>query len=262
MKRNLSAALAALSLLPLSWPAHAEPQPEISIVGGQFAATPYNNERDMKPLNTLAPMQLNLLAVMGSPIVTIDDKASASGLRLTDNSGKAIPGEIEVWPFFKFSADHHAVLVDLHFKQMLPAGVTQAKLMGTLHLATAEGKGTERSKPVPIATPATLSLGGIAMKLQQGKLNQWYADKYQMKLELSGGDALDRIAKVRFFDTAGKPIDASKGGRSSMGFAGNHQITQSYLLKSKPGKLVVEVDYWKGLKQHQVPFDLTLRRPF
>ena len=194
------------------------------------------------------------LAVSAGDKGIIGFEKKKSNIKLSAG-GQDLGGGFGMWN--KTSKDGKMMRVDVESKKLPSANVSDVKLVGEISLIVSSKKETKTTKVQAYKKGDQVELvKGFSFEVKSLGKPSWGDDPLEISLKWK--KKIPELAAVRFFDAAGKEIESSSSGSSSMGFAGNQTVSKSYKLKKKVEKFRMEMDLWVGLEHVTVPVDLTI----
>ena len=198
-------------------------------------------------------------------LLEIDRKASQV-TAFTDDKGKDLTKpEDEKQRFHRkvefsmspnISEDGKLCVTEVSAPAVPTKGATLLTVTGKLTLVTATRKEDFTAQSVALKAGSQIEAGAIPFTVKEVGKPKWGGDKDSWSVTLEAKQDLASIAGIKFFDTAGKEVEAKRSSSSSMRFGTNVTITQSYRLKSKLDTAKVVVSYWMDMKKVTVPVDL------
>lgn len=185
-------------------------------------------------------------------IISFDKKKSK--VSVSDGTSD-LDGGFGMWN--KISKDGKVMRIEVSTKKLPAAGVTELKLSGSLEVTMASKTETKASEPTKFKKGDKVEItDGFKFEIDAIGKPKWGDDPLEITLKWSR--KVPELAAVRFFDEAGKEIESSTGGSSSMGFGNKYTVTKSYKLKKKSDTLKIEVDLWTDAETVSVPVDLSV----
>lgn len=246
----------AVALAAVSARAKQEAKVDISVVGLQVAAAPYNGEQGMSSFYSEGGVTLSMLAVSNAgSIVKLDEEASKID-SVTDEQGNQLLKE-DQWSTLNYmntvSEDGKAILFSVNAAGQPARGSKTIQVKGAVTVVCATGSKTVKSAPVEAKPGVEVEINGAKFTVAKiGKPD--YDDSYAYSIELKSADWPDSVAAIRFLDTAGKVIEST---RSSSMWSGTNRSEEHYL-RNQVDTVILEIDFWENLESIQTPIDLTV----
>ena len=107
-----------------------------------------------------------------------------------------------------------------------------------------------------------MNVGPIPLTIKYAGKPRYGGDDKSMEVEFHAQQKLDAIIRMRFFDAAGKRIEAQDAGRgvetdtAPGSVASVHDATISYRLQDVRSTAKIVVTCWTDMREVAVPFDL------
>ena len=239
--------------------------PGFRVVGLQIIREALGEEQNrLVPFNSFsAGTSLALAFESPTAIIKFDEDASKLD-SFTDGKGtdlltkaKGSFQNVGFGPFPKISEDGRLVLIEIVGGGVPAAGSTAIKAEGTLSLQTASQKKVVKSQPFDLVKGAAVKVGDIDLKLSRVEKPSFGDAALELEFE-TGNKAVTMLAGVKFLDPAGKELQSSSAGSSSMGFGNKYTYGRSFTLeKPVAGKVVLQFEVWTDLAEKKVPFSVT-----
>jgi len=170
-------------------------------------------------------------------IIAFDAKKSDITVKA---GGKDLDGSFEPWE--RISEDGKTMRVELVSKKLPTDSVNKFQLTGSINVILASKFETKSTEVKVLKKGDKFSLG----------------DNFELEIELKWDRDIPELAKIKFYDEAGKEVEFRKGASSRFGSLGKVVISRSYRFKKKPGKLKVEMDLWSDLESVSVPMNMNV----
>ena len=161
-------------------------------------------------------------------------------------------------PFERISKDGKAALVEIESGGVPAAGAAKVHAKGSLKVQTASTKKAFKSDAIDLKVGTEFTVGEISYKVKQSGRPDFGDAALGIELETTN-KAVQRVATVKFLDSAGKEIETNQAGSSRMGFGNKYTFGRNYNLKTAPtGKVVMVVEIWTDFEELDLPFDLKI----
>ena len=134
---------------------------------------------------------------------------------------------------------------------------------GTVLLKCGSKKETVKQENVALKPGTTITAGPLNLKITEtGEPEMMFGfgdddeeeDSWQVTLQAK--QDLSNVAEFKFLDAAGKEIETSDGGTSTMRFGNSVTVDKSFILPKQMDSATVAITYWADLKEVKVPFDV------
>jgi len=185
-------------------------------------------------------------------IIAFDAKKSDITVKA---GGKDLDGSFEPWE--RISEDGKTMRVELVSKKLPTDSVNKFQLTGSINVILASKFETKSTEVKVLKKGDKFSLGDN-FAFEVGKLAKPSYGDDELEIELKWDRDIPELAKIKFYDEAGKEVEFRKGASSRFGSLGKVVISRSYRFKKKPGKLKVEMDLWSDLESLSVPMNMNV----
>ncbi len=243
----------------------APAQTQVAIKGLRIVAEPYNADSSMRPFNWFDGTTLVLqITHPDGGLIVFDHDASRLD-RFVDDRGTDLlakqqdPGQAFSASGFEreadISGDGTTALLELSGPSLPTDGATTIQAEGTAVFHTATSQTTFAHDGLVVRPDEEFSVGPIAFILTESGKPAWGSDPLEVTIETKQDTA--PIAAVRFFNTNGDRIAASRTGTMTWGVLGKTTTQFTYSLGQEAKTLAVEIDYWTDMVKTEVPFDVS-----
>jgi hypothetical protein len=192
-------------------------------------------------------LALAVEAPSGKSVIEVDDDGCVVD-SLTDDRGTNLLESVDWGPFPETTEDGRHALIELRARPRPAAGASKVRAKGSLALKVAAG--IESEKVADLALSA-----GKKLETRRGTLELVEVAGEDEGATLTFGatkQILDELKDIRFLGADGQPIEIWGRGSMTMGSA----VQLEYVLREKPAKVTVELDWWQGLEDVRVPFEV------
>jgi hypothetical protein len=196
-------------------------------------------------------LALAIDAPAGKSVIEVDDDECVLN-SLTDDRGTNLLESVDWGSFPETTEDGRQALIEVTARTRPVVGATRIQAKGTVSLVVAAGIESEKIAKLDLTA-------GQKVTTRRGTLEL---------VEIAGGDGdegatltfgatakiRDELKDIRFLGADGQAIEISGRGSMSMG----DSVQLEFYLGSKPARVALELDWWKGLETLAVPFELAV----
>ncbi|MBZ0115093.1 MAG: hypothetical protein K8J08_21735 [Thermoanaerobaculia bacterium] len=195
----------------------------------------------------------------GGGIISFDEDASSLEL-FADDKGKSLLGDSSFnngfgsFPVIEDGGGH--LLLELEAEGQASPGAKSLHAKGKVVVAVSEVTETYRSGKVSLVEDAAIDAGPIPFAVSAVGPPEW--GDAALSVTLVADQKIDEVKSIHFLDLQGQPIEFESGSSSSMSMMGTMTVTRQFTFSEKIDAVLVEIEYWGGLRRVEVPFDLTV----
>jgi hypothetical protein len=185
----------------------------------------------------------------GKFVIEIDDDECVLE-SLADDRGTNLLESVDWGPFPETTEDGRHGLIEVKTATRPAAGAAKVKAKGTIALLVASGVESEKIARLDVAK-------GQKLKTKRGTLElvEVAGDGGDSGTTLTFGATIqirDDLKDIRFLGADGQPLELWGRGSMTMGNA----VQLEYVLKEKPERVAIELDWWQGLEALEIPFEV------
>jgi hypothetical protein len=198
-----------------------------------------------------------LFSRAGGGIISFDEEASHLDL-LADDKGESLFGESSFsngfgsFPVIQEDGGH--LLLQLEAEGRAGPGAKSVHAKGLVVVSVSEVTETYRSGKIGLVEDAAIEAGPIPFRLSAVGPPEW--GDGALSVTLVADQKIDEVKSIEFLDSKGQPIDFESGSSSSMSMMGTMTVTRQFTFPAKVDEVIVEIEYWGGLRRLEVPFDV------
>ncbi len=227
----------------------------LQVVGVQVVP---DNPLDSTVFGTTGGTKLALLVSRPNGGITSFVEEESELTLFADDQGNSILGEGSFHNGFgsfpSLEDDGARLLVELTASGTPAPGSRTLKAKGKLVVAVSEMTETYRSPRIDIQEGAEVKAGSIPFRITAVGPPEWGDDA--QAITLVADQNIDEVKSIRILGGNGDPIEFSRGSSGSMTVMGSVTVSRQFTFPEEQTAIVVEIEYWGGLRRIEVPFDL------
>jgi len=271
MKRlGLLGAIGCVALVSgLAWGQEAAQTPKVEVRGVRIVGDGYGEGMEgIRPFNWSKGTTIVLL--VSKPDGGIVEVSEAKATTFVDDKGTNLAAPQTRGGFMmsgggmsQISDDGKACMAEINADRVPAKGATLISAKGTILLKCGSKKETVEQKNVALKQGTAITAGPFNLKItktgEPEMMFGWGGDdenKDAWQVTLQAKQDLSNVAEINFLDAAGKEIEVSDGGTSSMSFGNSVTVDKSFILPKQMDPATIAITYWADLKEVKVPFDL------
>jgi len=255
--------LAVLSISLSAWA--GQPPLTIEARGLSVAGDGYGEFMDgVQPFNNNLGTRVALfvMAPSGGLLKFNADKSKLTAF--TDDKGKDLSkttkkGGFHNTGFSSFahiSKDTKACIVDVETPELPTKGAGTVTVSGEAVFTFATQKKDFEVPTVALKAGTTFKAGDLNFEIKKTGKADFDAENWPVEIEFGFKQSTGNLADVKFIDVAGKVIETSRSGGSSMSFGNTVSESITYKMKKPAETVKVVVTLWMDMKDVAVPFNL------
>ena len=253
----------------------APPEVTVAVQGVRVVKPPPGGDDTLRAFHDVSGTTVALVVMEPGGGLVVFDGDSSRVTSFVDDKGKDLtkrePGtkvEIEVpesWafgPVGTVSANRKYCSLEVNMPGTPTKQAAMLTLSGTLVFKIANEKKDFTAEKVALQAGTKVNAGNIPLTIKRAGKPRIGGDNNPIEIEFHGKQNLDAITSIRFFDAAGKEIEAGEAGRSfgksldGRSAPSDYDATIEYRLKSAADTAKIVITYWADMKEVTVPFDL------
>jgi hypothetical protein len=226
----------------------------------------YKTGKDvLRPVNwTSGTAVVLLVSRPAGGLILLDDQATQLA-KFTDDKGTDLlkapqpPPAYPARPVFGYvPPDGLTATVTIHVPVLPAKGAKEIALRGVLVFRTATRQATAEQSDVPLTEGSQISTGPYDLEITKVGKQDARPGAGGLTITLQANQDLSDIVAIKFFDEAGKEIQAFKRGWGSSGPGNDMTAYQTYDLARKADAVTVKITYWTDPRDIEVPLDVKL----
>lgn len=253
----------------------ASPRLIVAVQGVRVIKPPPGEDDTLRAFHDVSGTSVALVVTDPGGGLVVFDGDSSRVTSCVDDQGKDLTkrepgtkGAIEVpesWafgPVGTVSANRKYCSLEVNMPATPTKQAVALTLSGVLVFKTANERKDFTVEKVALQAGTKVQAGNIPLTIKRTGQPQAGGDSHPIAIEFHGKQSLDAIARIRFFDAAGKKLEAEEVGRSfgestDGGSApSDFDATIEYRLKSAADTATIVITCWTDMKKVTVPFDL------
>ena len=256
-------ALATLAWMTPVWAtlctaAEDQDQPQITVQGVRIVGEPFAEEDSMRVFSWRPGTTIALLLIHpDGNLIELNYQESRLDQFLDDKTTSLVseddPGRIGGFP--SISPDGTAALFEIIATGRPAQEAASLHATGKVIVNRGSTKRAHRSGMVRIRTDSIIEAGPIPFTISSVGKPKWGDGLLEIRLKTEEDDST--ISKIRFFDSNGSQIPATKGAATRWRVANNFTAERTYRFNQRIKTFAVEIEYWLDLEKITVPFDIT-----
>jgi len=195
----------------------------------------------------------------------VDDKGKDLTKPEPGTDPDARPGNWVFQPMPTVSTNRKYCSVQVSMPGLPTKQATRLAISGKLAFQVAHEKKKLTAEKVALRAGTKIDGGMIPLTIKRAGKSQWFSsDDKEFEVEFQANQNTDAIASIRFFNSAGKQLEAREIGRGFTGSAdspstaANYDASLDYRLKNAAYTATIVITYWSDMKKISVPFHLTV----